>query len=125
MRKTKIICTIGPASENEEVLTQMCLAGMNVARLNFSHGTHDEHAKKIELIKSVRQKLEAVFALGRKAKAGHGLPMSKNLVDGRVILLVDDIYTTGGTAEACTRVLLDAGARTVYLVNVCIGENEG
>ena len=72
-----------------------------------------------------QRNLEAVFALGRKAKAGHGLPMSKNLVDGRVILLVDDIYTTGGTAEACTRVLLDAGARTVYLVNVCIGENEG
>ena len=58
MRKTKIICTIGPASENEEVLTQMCLAGMNVARLNFSHGTYAEHEKKIELIKRVRQKLE-------------------------------------------------------------------
>ena len=57
MRKTKIICTIGPASENEEVLTQMCLAGMNVARLNFSHGTHEEHEKKIELIKQVREKL--------------------------------------------------------------------
>ena len=51
MRKTKIICTIGPASENEETLKQLCLAGMNVARLNFSHGTHAEHKKKIDLIK--------------------------------------------------------------------------
>ena len=63
MRKTKIICTIGPASENEEVLTQMCLAGMNVARLNFSHGTYPEHEKKIELIKRVRQKLDLPIAI--------------------------------------------------------------
>ena len=63
MRKTKIICTIGPASENEEVLTQMCLAGMNVARLNFSHGTHEEHEKKIELIKRVREKLGIPLAI--------------------------------------------------------------
>ena len=58
MRKTKIICTIGPASENEETLKQLCLAGMNVARLNFSHGTHAEHKKKIDLIKKVRQELD-------------------------------------------------------------------
>ena len=58
MRKTKIICTIGPSSANEQTLTQMCLAGMNVARLNFSHGSHDEHRKKIELIKRVREKLD-------------------------------------------------------------------
>lgn len=57
MRKTKIVCTIGPASNNEETLTQMCLAGMNVARLNFSHGTHEDHKKNIELIKNVRTKL--------------------------------------------------------------------
>lgn len=57
MRKTKIICTIGPASENEQTLTEMCKAGMNVARLNFSHGTHEEHQKKIDLIKGVREKL--------------------------------------------------------------------
>ena len=63
MRKTKIICTIGPASENEETLTQMCLAGMNVARLNFSHGTYPEHEKKIELIKRVRQKLGLPIAI--------------------------------------------------------------
>ena len=57
MRKTKIICTIGPASENEKILMEMCHAGMNVARLNFSHGTHEEHQKKIDLIKEVREKL--------------------------------------------------------------------
>jgi len=57
MRKTKIICTIGPSSTNEAVLTEMCLAGMNVARLNFSHGTHEEQKEKISLIKKVREKL--------------------------------------------------------------------
>ena len=54
MRKTKIICTIGPACESEEMITSLCEAGMNVARLNFSHGTHDEHLKRIEVIKKVR-----------------------------------------------------------------------
>ena len=63
MRKTKVICTIGPASENEEVLTKMLEAGMNVARLNFSHGTHEEHQKKIDLIKRVREKMNLPIAI--------------------------------------------------------------
>ena len=63
MRKTKIICTIGPASENEKTLIAMCKAGMNVARLNFSHGTHEEHEKKIALVKSVREKLDLPIAI--------------------------------------------------------------
>ena len=63
MKRTKIICTIGPSSENEETLTQMCLAGMNVARLNFSHGSHEEHQKKMDLIKMVRQKLNLPVAI--------------------------------------------------------------
>lgn len=63
MRKTKIICTIGPACDNEETLTQMCYAGMNVARLNFSHGTLEEQQKKIDLVNTVREKLNLPIAI--------------------------------------------------------------
>ncbi len=48
MRKTKIVCTIGPASESIEKLEQLIEAGMNVARLNFSHGSHEEHGARIK-----------------------------------------------------------------------------
>ena len=63
MRKTKVICTIGPSCDNEETLTRMCLEGMNVARLNFSHGTHEDHQIKIDLIKKVREKLNLPIAI--------------------------------------------------------------
>jgi pyruvate kinase len=63
MRKTKIICTIGPACDNEETLAKMCQAGMNVARLNFSHGTHEEHKEKMDLVKRVREKLGLPIAI--------------------------------------------------------------
>ena len=57
MKKTKIVCTIGPASESEEILEQLIEAGMNVARLNFSHGDHDEHLVRIERIRKIAKKL--------------------------------------------------------------------
>ena len=57
MRKTKIICTIGPASESEECLRELMLAGMNVARFNFSHGTHEEQKAKYERVLKVRKEL--------------------------------------------------------------------
>ena len=63
MRKTKIVCSIGPASESEEVLRGLCLAGMNVARLNFSHGTYEEHQKRIDMIKKVRKDLNLPVAI--------------------------------------------------------------
>ena len=58
MRKTKIICTIGPSCDNEDTLREMMLAGMNVARLNFSHGTHEQHLEKITIIKKLREELD-------------------------------------------------------------------
>ena len=57
MRKTKIVCTIGPASEKPELLEKLIIAGMNVVRLNFSHGTYDEHKVRIESVKKIREKL--------------------------------------------------------------------
>lgn len=63
MRKTKIICTIGPSSSDEKTFTAMCKAGLNVARLNFSHGTHAEHQQKIDMIKKVRERLGLPIAI--------------------------------------------------------------
>jgi DNA-binding LacI/PurR family transcriptional regulator len=63
MRKTKIVCTIGPASESKEMLIGLCKAGMNVARLNFSHGTHEDHQMRIERIKEVREELRLPIAI--------------------------------------------------------------
>lgn len=63
MRKTKIICTLGPASESEAVIEKMCLSGMNVARLNFSHGIHSEHKEKMDTVKRVRERLGLPIAI--------------------------------------------------------------
>ncbi len=63
MKKTKIICTLGPASCSESVIEKMLLAGMNVARLNMSHGTHEYHKKMIETFRSVRDKLDLPAAV--------------------------------------------------------------
>jgi len=63
IRKTKIVCTLGPACRSKEILTAMCKAGMNVARLNFSHGDYKEHSENINLIKEVRNELRAPIAI--------------------------------------------------------------
>ncbi len=104
MRKTKIICTIGPASDNEEVLTKMCRAGMNVARLNFSHGTHAEHEEKITLIKSVREKLGMPIAIMLDTKGPEY--RIKTFSDKKITLSDGDkfIFTTEDIVGDNTRV---------------------
>lgn len=63
MRKTKIVCTIGPASESEEMIEKLINAGMNVARLNFSHGSHEEHKGRIDTIRKVAKRLDKIVAI--------------------------------------------------------------
>ena len=91
MRKTKVICTIGPASENAEMLIAMYRAGMNVARLNFSHGTHEEQQHKIDLIKETREKLQSPIPIMLDTK---GPEYRIGTFENSKILLKDnDIFT--------------------------------
>ena len=91
MRKTKIVCTIGPSSCNENTLKAMCLAGMNVARLNFSHGTHPEHLEKIELIKRVREELKMPIAILLDTKGPEY--RIKTFENGKITLKDGDAFT--------------------------------
>ena len=89
MRKTKIVCTIGPACSDEVTLKKMCLAGMNVARLNFSHGTHEDHKANIERLKKVREELNVPLAImldtkGPEYRIGTFKNGSEELKDGDI-----------------------------------------
>ena len=63
MRKTKIVCTLGPASADEKVMEAMLRAGMNVARFNFSHGTHESHREMMQRFRAVRDRLGVAAAV--------------------------------------------------------------
>ncbi len=97
MRKTKIICTIGPACDNEKTLKDMIKAGMNVARLNFSHGDHNTQLKMINLIKKVREELGVPIAImldtkGPEYRIGTFEKGLVNIKEGQeFIFTIDDI----------------------------------
>lgn len=84
MRKTKIVCTIGPASETEKTITGLCKAGMNVARLNFSHNTHEDHQRRIDLVKKVRSELKMPIAIMLDTKGPEY--RIKTFKDGKITL---------------------------------------
>ena len=91
MRKTKIVCTIGPASDSEEILIKMVEAGMNVARCNFSHGDHPQHKARFEMIKKVREEMNRPIAImldtkGPEYRCG-------NFKDGKILLREGDKFT--------------------------------
>ncbi len=98
MRYTKIVCTIGPSTASESAITKLIEAGMNVARLNFSHGTHEFHASMIELVRKCSTKLNKPVAImqdlqGPKLRVGD-LPLDGiQLVEGSTVYL----YVVGDT----------------------------
>ena len=63
MRRTKIVCTLGPATDDYAVMKSMIRAGMNVARLNFSHSTHEEHKARMDMVKRARKELDVPVAI--------------------------------------------------------------
>ncbi len=97
MRKTKIVCTIGPASDSLEIIKEMIKAGMDVARLNFSHGTHEEHEERIVKLRQAAAELGSNLAImldtkGPEIRTGFLEGGSVNLVEGaRVILTTEEI----------------------------------
>ena len=91
MRKTKIVCTIGPASETEKIITGLCKAGMNVARLNFSHNTHEDHQRRIDLVKKVRSELKMPIAIMLDTKGPEY--RIKTFKDGKITLNDGDKFT--------------------------------
>ncbi|MBS5989454.1 pyruvate kinase [Anaerococcus hydrogenalis] len=91
LKKTKIVCTIGPASESPEVLEQLVKNGMNVARLNFSHGSHEEHLEKIKTIKKLRRKLNVPLGLMLDTK-GPEIRIGR-FEEKEYFLKPDDIFT--------------------------------
>lgn len=104
MKKTKIVCTIGPASEERSIFKQLVENGLNVARLNFSHGSHEEHLGRIDMIKSVREELGAPVAImldtkGPEIRTGKFSVPVVTLVEGQTFTLTTEEFL--GTQEKC------------------------
>ena len=136
-RKVKIVATIGPASENEELLEKLILSGVNVARMNFSHGTHEQHAERIVRIRRLEERLGVPVGIlqdlqGPKIRVG-ALTKVVQLSEGEIVVL----YATGTTppdeggtkipvdfrqlfdsVRTSDRLLLDDGRLTLEVVSV-------
>ena len=95
MRKTKIVCTLGPSTDTDEVLEGMIQAGMNVARMNFSHGTHEDHKRRIEQVRRCSEKLQMPVALlldtkGPEIRTRDFENGKVELVDGQTFTLITE-----------------------------------
>ncbi|WP_204138720.1 pyruvate kinase [Halomicronema sp. CCY15110] len=100
LHRTKIVATIGPASSSRDMILAMVKAGMNVARLNFSHGSYADHTRMIQLLRSVAEELDTPITLlqdlqGPKIRVGQIPGGVTELIDGETVLLVPVGQETG------------------------------
>ena len=95
MCKTKIVCTLGPSTDNEEVLRQMMMEGMNVARCNFSHGVHEDHKRRMDVVKKLRKEVGKPVAILLDTKGPE--VRVKNFKEGKAVLEEGQLFTL--TAE--------------------------
>ena len=105
MRKTKIVCTLGPSTDREGILREMIQAGLNVARFNFSHGTHAEHKARLDALKALREELDAPVAAMLDTKGPE--VRLKDFAGGRVHLTAGQEFTlttvqVEGDAHRCS-----------------------
>ena len=123
MRRTKIVCTIGPASRSPEALRQLLEAGMDVARLNFSHGSHDQHAEVIGHLRTIGQEMGRPVALlqdlsGPKVRVGNiAAPEGVTLTTGEeVTLTLDDAPGTEGVINLPVPEIFEAAVPATHLM---------
>ena len=147
-RKTKIVCTLGPSTDNEDVLRELVIEGMNVARMNFSHGTHEEQRARLDQLEAVLEELKAPVATlldtkgpeirlreleGGKAElvAGETLILTPEIIlgdDKRVSITYADLYRD---VHVGSRILIDDGLIEMEVVSirerdiVCLIKNGG
>ncbi|MGE4517969.1 MAG: pyruvate kinase [Desulfobacteraceae bacterium] len=101
MNKTKIVCTIGPASSTPEIIKELIKSGMNVARLNFSHGSHEDHKKTFDLIRQISDELDIPVAVlqdlsGPKIRTGKVEGNGIELIPGKeLVLTTDEVIGSG------------------------------
>jgi len=148
MRKTKIICTIGPASEKPEILRELVLGGMNVTRLNFSHGTHEQHLEKVKTIKKLREELDCPVALlmdtkgpeiriktfkenSVELKRGQKFTLTTRDIEGGAAIVAVTYSDLPNDLYIGTRVLLDDGLIELIVESIddteilCSVQNDG
>ena len=105
IKRTKIVCTLGPASQSEDVLRELILNGLNVCRFNFSHGSHEEHKGRIDMVKKVREELNKPIAIlldtkGPEIRTGNFADPEVLLEEGSEFTITMDEVV--GTKEICT-----------------------